>query len=281
MCCGLLAAKVRPLLAGGVRTPTIHSESEILMRHRFGKGVVGLVAGLAALCLLALPAPAADVTATIGFISSTTGTVPGNITVYNADEEAVTSIPLPGAGLTCSTGTTNLTVSVTGASNTTTSGTGNISILFNNYCGSFTTGAGTALTRWCAFMTGHFRGTWNHISGTTTTTSTHTFASNISSTTLPYPPLTVVLRKNSTTGTHNCHTLHTGSCTITTSNFPISGIINSPNMHLNVSDTIIFSGSSNVGDGTVTGTAADCGIFIGANNGSGSITGHVHIVSNP
>jgi hypothetical protein len=248
------------------------------MRHRFGKGVVGLVAGLAALCLLALPAPAADVTATIGFINSTTGA--GNITVYNADEEAITSIPLPGTGLTCSTGNNNLTVTVTGASNTSTSGTGNISIFLNNYCGSFTTGTGTGLVRWCAFMTGHLSGTWNHITSTTTTNSTHTFTSGISSTTPPYA-LVVTLRKNSTTGTHNCHTLHTGSCTITTSNLPITGIINSPNMHLAVSDTAIFSGSSNVGDVLVTGTAADCGIFIGANNGSASITGHVHVVSNP
>jgi hypothetical protein len=251
------------------------------MRHRFGKGVVGLVAGLAAICLLALPAPAADFSATIAFISSTTGTVPGNITVYNADEEPVTSIPVPGTGLTCSTGSTNLTVAVTGASTQTstppsTSGSGTISILFTNYCGSFTTGSGTTLVRWCAFMTGHIRGTWTH-----TATSTSTFASNISSTTPPYPPLTVILRKNSTTGTHDCHTLHTGSCTITIGNLPIAGIINSPSMHLVVSDTAIFSGASNVNDLVVTGTAGDCGLFIGANNGSASITAHVHVVSNP
>jgi hypothetical protein len=250
-------------MASKARTPTNQiSEREILMRHRFAKGAVGLAAGIAAICLLALPAPA--LTATIEFVNSTTGT-PGNITVYNADEEVVTSVPVPGTGLPCSTGSNLLTVVVTGNSSTT-SGSGTISIAFNNYCSSFTTGPTTSLVYWCSFTTGTWSGPWTHAA-----TSVNTYTSNLTGT------LSVILRKDTGT-TKNCHTVTTTFCTITTSALTITGIVTSPGMELLTSATGTVGGSSNVGDLLVTGTATNCGVFIAANNGFASISAHVHVV---
>jgi hypothetical protein len=236
------------------------------MRHRFTKGAVGLVAGLAALCLLSLPASAN--TATIDFIHSTTGT-PGNISVYNADEEVVTSVPVGSTTtVTCSTGTTSgLSVTVGG---TTTSSGGSISISFNNRCSAFTTGAGTTLVRWCSTMTGTFTGSWVH-----NTTSGKTYTSSGS--------ITAVLKKDAAAApTHNCHAVTTGTCTITVGSISVNGIINSATIPtLAVSDTAGVAGGSAAGTSVVTGSATDCGVFIAANNGFATINAHVHVTSVP
>jgi hypothetical protein len=239
------------------------------MHHRLGKGVVGLIAGVASICLLALPAPA-DETASIEFVSSTTGTQPGNITIYNPDEEALTSIPLPTPGPPCSTGASTPTLTVTGSSSTT-SGSGTIAIAFTNQCKTFTTGSGTTLVQWCRFTTGTWSGTWTH-----SATSANTFDSDILT-----PGFTVTLRRNTGT-THSCHSVANNFCTMSFGDLPISGTINSPGMELASSATVTFSGQTPaVGDLLVTGSATDCGIFIAANNGSLSVNAHVHVESNP
>src|ERR1044071_8613725 len=88
------------------------SESEPPMRHRVTQGAIGLVAGLATICLLSLPTSAT--TATLEFVN-VTGTTPGSINVFNEDSELVTSIPVPGpTTLTCSLATNPLTVTTTG-----------------------------------------------------------------------------------------------------------------------------------------------------------------------
>jgi hypothetical protein len=234
------------------------------MRHRVAKGVVGLAAGLAAICLLSLPTAAA--TATLEFINLT-GTTPGTITVFNADEEEVTSIPVPGTGETCSTGSTDITVTTTGTSSTT-SGSGTIHIDLTSLCSVFYAGS----TWWCSHIVGGFSGTWTH-----STTSTNTFTSNPGSTTGTSTPLVVQLRKN--TGTSpDCHSVTTTFCTITIYPFAVSGIITSPGMELATSDTATVAGSNFPGDLSVSGTATTCGIFIAANNGSASINAKVHVV---
>jgi hypothetical protein len=236
------------------------------MRHRFGKGVIGLVAGLAAICLLSLPASAN--TATIQFTHSTTGT-PGTIDVYNADEEIVTSVPVGSTTTpTCSTGATGISVTTNGTL-TTTSGGGTISIVFTNNCSAFTTGTGTGATRWCSSMNGTFTGTWTHVTG-----SAKTYTSNAAT-------LTVVLQKDAATApTHNCHSLLPGTCTIVVGPITVSGLITSTTIPtLAVSDTATVAGGANLGDLTVVGTAANCGLFIGANNGFATINAHVHVTA--
>jgi hypothetical protein len=231
------------------------------MRHRFGKGVIGLVAGLAAICLMSLPASAN--TATIEFIHSTTGT-PGAITVINADGETVTSVPLGSTTTpTCSTSSTTVTVTVTG---TTPSAGGSISIALSN-CSAFVQGT----TRWCSTTTGTFTGAWTHGA-----TSANTYTSTATS-------ITVVLRKDSATApTHNCHAVETGTCTLVVGPLTVNGPINSTTLPaLAVSNTATANGSSDAETLTVTGTAANCGVFIGGNNGSVSISAHVHVTSVP
>ena len=236
------------------------------MRHRFGKGVVGLVAGLAAICLLSLPAAAN--TGTLEFINSTTGT-PGNITVYNADSEPVTVVTVPSpTGLTCSTGANGITATTSGS----TSGT--ITIVFTNNCGSFFTGSGTTSVLWCSYMSGTITGTYTHI-----TTGTNSSKHQYTSASVDPPGITVVLRKN--TGT-NCHSTTTTFCTITVTGFAVSGFLTSANSHtLDVSDTATVIGNSPLGSVVVTGTATACGLFIGANDGHTSINAHLHVTSVP
>ena len=229
------------------------------MRHRLGKAVVGLVTGLVAICLLALPAAAN--TATIQFINSTTGT-PGNVTIFNADEEEVASFPLPGTtGLSCSTGTNGISATLVG---TATAGTNTVT--FTNHCNAFVVSA----IRYCSFMSGTLTGTYT----STGTATTYTSATTTS--------ITLLIRKNPGT-THNCHSTTTTLCTIGVTGLSVSGSIASANSlpTLAVSDTATIGGGSPVGSLLVTGTATDCGIFIGSNNGLITITAHVHAVSVP
>jgi hypothetical protein len=234
------------------------------MRHRVPKGAVGLVAGLAAICLLSLPTAAT--TATLEFVNLT-GTTPGTITVFNADEEVVTSIPIPGTGETCSTDQVTITMNTTGTSSPT-SGSGTIHVNFTSLCSVFYAGS----IWWCSHIVGGLSGTWTH-----STTSVNTYTSSPGSTTGTSTPIVVQLRKD-ISDLHNCHDVTTTFCTITIYPLAVSGIITSPGMHLATSDTATVAGSNFPGDLTVSGTATTCGIFIGANNGSASINAKVHVV---
>jgi hypothetical protein len=132
------------------------------MRHRCGRGVVGLVAGLAAICLLSLPAAAN--TGTVDFVNLT-GTTPGNITIYDANEEIVTSIAIPGTtGLTCSTDPGGITVTTTGSTS------GDITIVFTNKCNAF-----ALFGQWCSYMSGTLTGTYTYIT-TGVGASLHTYS---------------------------------------------------------------------------------------------------------
>jgi hypothetical protein len=238
------------------------------MRHRLGRGVVGLAVGLAAVCLLSLPASAN--TMNLEFIHLNTATsTPGNITIYNADEEVVEVIAI-GSGtptLTCSTDPTTSTAITATATGTATTGT--FEIAFNNRCRAFTTGAGTTQVRWCEFLSGTLAGTY--VNGTSTTSSNYTSAS------VDPPGFTAILRKNVGT-THNCHTVTTTFCTRNFSNLTVIGAISTHNLPtLAVSDEVTMTGTTNVGDMWVGGTAADCGLLVIANNGSFSINARVHV----
>jgi hypothetical protein len=227
------------------------------MRHRLGKGVVGLVAGLAAIGLLSLPAAAN--TATIQFINSSTGT-PGNVTIFNADEEAVASFPLPGTtGLSCSSGTNGISAALAG---TATGGT--ITVTFTNHCNAFVVSS----IQYCSFMSGTLTGTYALTGTVKTYTSTNTSG------------ITLLIRKNTGT-THNCHTTTTTFCTVIVTGLSVSGIITSANPlpTLAVSDTATIGGGSSVGGLLVSGTATTCGVFIGFNNGFITMTAHVHAAS--
>jgi hypothetical protein len=225
------------------------------MRHRIGKGAVGLVAGIAAICLLSLPASAN--TKNLDFVNLT-GTTPGNITVYNADDEAVTTVSLPGtAGLTCSTNPTTSTAITATLTGTT---TGTITIVITNSCGAFVSGT----NQFCSYLTATLSGTY---------TATKTYTSTSTGT------VSVVLKKNTGT-THNCHSVTTTQCTITLTGLTVSGLITSAGAlpTLANSDTATVVGSSLTGSLLVSGTAAACGSFIGGNNGSASINAKVHVV---
>jgi hypothetical protein len=234
------------------------------MRHRFGKGVAGLLAGLIAICLLSLPTAAN--TATVQFIHSTTGT-PGSINVFNADEELVASIPLGSTTTpTCSTGSGGFSVSVTGTL-TTVSGGGTITVIFNNHCRAFAIGT----VRWCSSMTGTFSGTWAHITGSA---KTYTSSNTV---------FTIVLRKDHATApTHNCHSVSSTSCTIFAGPVTVNGSITSTTIPtLAISDTVTVNGGSVVESLTVVGTGVDCGQFLGANNGYLTVSSYGHVTSVP
>jgi hypothetical protein len=225
------------------------------MRHRLGRGVVGLVAGLAAICLLSLPASAN--TKYLEFVNIT-GTTPGAITIFNEDGDAVVSIAIPGpAGLKCSTDptfSTPIAATLAGAT------TGTIAITMNNRCNPFVAGG----INWCSYHNVTMTGTY-------TATKTYSSASAINE----------VLRKNVTGTPHNCHNVNSGPwCNIVTTGISVSGIITSSAAlpTLTNSDTITINGSSATGTVVVTGTPTTCGIFIAANGGSFSINGRFHVV---
>jgi hypothetical protein len=222
------------------------------MRHRLGRGVTGVVAGLAAICLLSLPAAAN--TATLTFVN-VTGTTPGTITLLNADDDPAFNLPLPGpAGVSCSTGTTAVSTTLTGGGSS-----GDISLTFTSNCSAFTLGT----NQFCAFMSGSFTGTWLSNGSYTSTTGT--------------TAITVLLRKNTGT-THNCHTVTTTFCTVSVDGITLGGTITSANAlpTLADSDTATVTGSSGNGTLLVSGNATTCGLFIGANNGSVAINAKVH-----
>jgi hypothetical protein len=226
------------------------------MRHRLGKGVVGIVAGFATIGLLSLPAAAN--TKNIEFVNLT-GTTPGNITVFNADDEPVTTMALPGtAGLTCSTNSTTSTAMDIFLSGTAT--TGVISIYMTNRCGAFVSGT----NQFCSYLTAVINGTY---------TATKSYTSSSLGT------VAVVLKKNTGT-THNCHSVTTTNCTLTMTGLSVSGIIGSIGAlpTLANSDVATMAGSSPNGSLLVSGTASACGLFIGGNNGSASINVKVHVV---
>jgi hypothetical protein len=227
------------------------------MHHRFGRGVVGLVAGLAAICLLSLPAAAN--TKNLAFVN-VTGTTPGSITFYNSDEELVTSVAVPSPpGMTCSTEpttSTNITATLTSSTPST---IGTIAITFTSLCITF--GSGT--TSWCFYIGMTITGTY---------TATKTYTSTSSNTT--------VLKKN-TGPTPVCHAVNTAPwCTLSVTGWPVSGIITSTNAlpTLNNSDTFTIAGTSAVGSLIASGTATTCGLFIAANNGYVGINGKLHVV---
>jgi hypothetical protein len=222
------------------------------MRHRLGRGVVGLVAGLAAICLLSLPAAAN--TKNLAWVNLT-GTTPGNLTFYNADDEPVASIPLP--GLPCSTDSTTSTAISTTLTGST---TGTISVTLTNSCSGFVSGT----NNFCSYITATLTGTY---------TATKTYTSTSTGT------VTVLLKKNTGT-TLLCHSVTTTVCTITLTGLAISGsFISNPVLPtLNNSNNITVAGGSPNGSVLVSGTAAACGVFIGANNGSASINAKWHVV---
>jgi hypothetical protein len=241
------------------------------MRHRLGKVVAVLVAGLAAISLLSVPASAN--TAYLEFIHIDTTSTPGNITVYNEDGDpvAVINVGSDGTGPTCSTDpTTSSPISVIVTHSTTSVRT--ITIVITNSCSAFVVGG----VQWCAYMTGTITGTWTN--GTSTTSSTYTSAS-------VDPPvsggITVVLRKNTSTTPnppHNCHHTTTAFCTINVTGLAVNGIITTHNLPtLAVSDAATVVGGSGAGTVVVTGNATTCGLFIGANQGSTSINARVHV----
>jgi hypothetical protein len=117
-------------------------------------------------------------------------------------------------------------------------------------------------------MLGSLTGTWSHVTGSAKTyTSTGT--------------ITMVLRRETATHpTHNCHAVTTGTCTITVSSVSVTGIITSATIPtLAISDTATVNGGTVAGSTLVSGTASNCGLFIGANNGFATINAHVHVTA--
>jgi hypothetical protein len=226
------------------------------MRHRLGKGVIGLAACLA-ICLQSLPASAN--TKNLEFVN-VTGTTPGVITVYNADEEALTGIAIPGpAGATCSTDPTTSTAIAATLASSTPATDGTITLTYTNACGAFLSGT----TRWCSYTTWTIGGTYDA-------------TKNYSSTSV----INVILKKNTGT-THNCHSVSTSPwCTAAVTGISVTGLISSaiPLPTLTNSDTATVAATSSTGSLVVSGTATTCGLFIAANNGSVSINAKVHVV---
>jgi hypothetical protein len=227
------------------------------MRHRFSKSMAGLVAGLATICLLALPAPANTVSA--AFVNLA-GSSPGNLTIYNEDGDPLTSIPLPGT-LTCSMSPTSF--GVTATSSTTYSGT--FTMYFTYRCQPFVFGT----NQFCSYTYGTLAGTYSKGGGTT-----HTYTSSTDF----FGSFTIVLRKNLGTP-HNCQTTTTTSCHLKLSGLSVSGTITSAGLPtLAYSDTATVAGSTpGWGSLEVIGTLTECGLFVAANLGSVSINAKVHV----
>jgi hypothetical protein len=226
------------------------------MRQSVRKGVLGLFAGLATICLLSLPAAAN--TATLAFVNLS-GTTPGTIEFFNADEESMSTWHVP-SGVSCSTGGAgNVSLTLSGGP-TSGSVTGSITT-----CRPFTF-FGADL--FCSSTTVTLGGTWSAVSTPGTFTATADAVS--------------IIRRN--TGTSpNCHSVATVFCTSTVTGYSLSGIISAQGTlpTLTTSDTVTLAGSTPLGNVTITGTATECGTLSGLNNGSIGFHTKMQVVSVP
>jgi hypothetical protein len=229
------------------------------MRHRVGQGVLGLVAGLATICLLSLPASAN--TATLQFVN-VTGTTPGRIAFFTSDGEPsdpwLPDVLLP-TGSTCSSGTANnFTLTLSGGPSS------------GGLAGSITTCRAYVLgsSQFCEYLTVALTGTWSTAGMYRTYNATAT--------------MSMIVKRNTGT-THNCHSVATTFCTISVDDIFLSGIITGQGTGptLGTSDTLTMSGTSPDGSVTVSGSASVCGLWILINTGYVEVNSKAHVVSVP
>lgn len=207
--------------------------------RRTGKLVAGVIAAVAALSLMSLPASANTVAADI---------TAGTLTLRNPSGGTIQAIDLANPGVDCPPAPSSTVTTTNGTAVT-----------------------GTLASKSAVFINGQ------HFIITLTITLTGTYTGGpptygVSGTTTA----TAVAQRSSTSGTPCTPLAGSGTCTITASNISWSGTVSAADIHnLTTTETANIAGGNTAFNTVVTGTAANCGTLAALNNGSVIFTGVV------
>jgi hypothetical protein len=186
-------------------------------------------------------------TVALGGCLGVDGVTAGTVTVYNPDEEAILSFALGEEQEECAAPSTSASATSTGAT------TGTITATATSDQSSPIPATSTT-SFWRVQLT-------TSVSGTYTGNGTAISLTGSA---------TVVFRRVIASG--SCTVSGTGTCTLSTT-FPLTGATSPASLPTFAGTTTVLNGIGTTGDITVSGTATACGVLVGANGGSISISG--------